>query len=910
MNKMNSIFKKFLYYVFCLTVLMVTLSPVYAEEKINRYDEETQLLLSMGLADPEADQNADATRGEFARIIYQILTNGEYNPPQKQYFTDIPVDDKYYAATAYLCDMGLISGYEDNSFKPYTNISLDEASGILIRILGYQALADMGGDNHDSVRNVSNQIGLYDEFSADMQNSLKFCEMYKLIYNSLFIPMMKSSISGGNVSYEVLPSEGKTLLRSYLEIEWVEGIVTDNSVTAISSESRIPNNSVKIENVVMDNNGIMINDMLGYYVKAYYKTTNDENVLIYITPMERKFRTLSLLPDEIEKLSLSEITYIKDGDLKTKTAKIRTDADYIYNGESVSTLLGGDVENGEIKLVDYDNDGIYDIVFVTKYQNMILTSVNSQKDILIGKFGETVDLSEYENIIYLKDGEEITKDKLKPYDVCAVQLGKKYATVEVFSKVVFGILSSISEDGYSVDGEIYEIAGEYENSDVIKPKLGVEGTFYLGKNDVLVYYEEASTKRVGVAVKLTNLDEDGVVEGGIPIIKIFTTDGIFESFEFKDRIKLNGKNVKKGKIFEKEDIFEDGVFIRQVVQYAIGEQGEITAIDFPDPEKPDTDMLQYASTKRQYRWCSAGTDTIFPAEQIEQEDNRAFFVNEKTWYFKLPENIDDEMYYSVSRGTLPYEHNATLTNTQIIFSTGVSKRFGIADVITTDVKASRSGVWETRSSVVVNVEQVYTENDEICDALTVYQKGSKVTYYAEPGVEVNGLEPGDIIQMTVNEDRIARYRKSYSIRLNKSCVEFYLEMEENGTLDSLGQFYGISDVNSVDSLNYYINKEILENPNTYSTRDNNSWNTDQAGQYVTGTVINRDGDYMLVSTSDGRVLSFLMNENEYEYYKTYAYYSQSNGSRIRTIKASDICVGDNVYVFTEAFSVIDVMVIE
>ena len=903
--------KQIICVLLALATVLGTVTVSFADEPTAKYTSETELLVKMGIADGEADVLGTLTRGEFAKMMFAMLTQNADYKPAEQIFNDVDSKSEYFKSTAYLYSKNLISGYGDGTFRPMAKMSCDEATAILVRVLGYQSMANLNGGYPNGVRIAADEIDLYDNFTADSTSSLMLCEVYKLIYNALFIDMMKYDAQ--DKTYEYLPNNGKTIFSHYQDMEWYDGVLTDNGITAIDGESKLPAGTVKIGDSIIKCDDSSVEDMLGYYVRVFYRLQDDEKTLVHIIPRENKFNVVEISNDEIVDATVTQIVYEPQDSRRSVTAKIKKDADYIYNGESTLTLTKEILESANsIKLIDYNMDEYYDIISVTKIQYMLYSGTNMKQDVVFGKYGESLDIKSYEDVVFIKNGTEIAIDKVLPYEVVTVKAGKKRIVFDVYTEVVVDTLKGIKENEYIVGEKVYPIAEEYKKSGMKLPKLGEEGTFYFSKDGKLVFFEKASAKKVGVAITLKNM---GVyLDNALPKIKIYTTDGKFEEFDFEEKIIVNGKKTKRENIFEDQElyksIFKAGKFERQVIEYVIGEKGEITEIYFADPARPDTDTLQSASDKRSYTYMNSGTWYINPSSTIDKQDNRGIFIQPTTWFFKLPSDVKAERYYSVSQGALPFTHNAGISNIQVFYTSYSNKRTAAASVVTQDVAVSRKGAWPTRQLLVVRVIEGMDKDDNPADILTVYTEGALQTLYATDGARINGLKPGDMIQMITNEDMVVRYRKVYNLELDKTVVDFYLENQAAGTLNKLGEYYGITDPDSVDSLDYYISKEMLETNTTWTIRNTAStYNTSKTSRYVTGKISFLDGKFATVLTDGGEEIPICIDPKMVPYYRTYCYYTQKNGKNIKAIDASDIHVGDKVVVLTEASSVIEIMVI-
>ncbi len=77
------------------------------------------------------------TRAEFAELIYQVAALGTTSSSVKlKEFTDVKSNYKYISAIYYAAGNGIVTGYEDNTFRPENNITRAEVVTMVNRFLG------------------------------------------------------------------------------------------------------------------------------------------------------------------------------------------------------------------------------------------------------------------------------------------------------------------------------------------------------------------------------------------------------------------------------------------------------------------------------------------------------------------------------------------------------------------------------------------------------------------------------------------------------------------------------------------------------------------------------------------------------------------------------------------------------
>ncbi len=83
--------------------------------------------------------NKPITRGELAQIIYSIILP---NPAKECSFTDVDDNHEYYSAICSLEQAGIIDGYADGTFRPYSTVTRAETVTLLNRIINLKADSD------------------------------------------------------------------------------------------------------------------------------------------------------------------------------------------------------------------------------------------------------------------------------------------------------------------------------------------------------------------------------------------------------------------------------------------------------------------------------------------------------------------------------------------------------------------------------------------------------------------------------------------------------------------------------------------------------------------------------------------------------------------------------------------------
>ena len=111
--------------------------------KLSLLNRKDHIAYIAGRTTTQAAPNADITRAEVAAILYRLLTpeaKAAYGTSINR-FKDVPAGAWYGTAVSTLCNMGVITGYQDGTFGPQRNITRAELATILARF------CDSSGNN-------------------------------------------------------------------------------------------------------------------------------------------------------------------------------------------------------------------------------------------------------------------------------------------------------------------------------------------------------------------------------------------------------------------------------------------------------------------------------------------------------------------------------------------------------------------------------------------------------------------------------------------------------------------------------------------------------------------------------------------------------------------------------------------
>ena len=214
----------------------------------------------------------------------------------------------------------------------------------------------------------------------------------------------------------------------------------------------------------------------------------------------------------------SDITFVRTPAEYDAQGNVTTPATYytqnMYSIQGAAADLGlvYAPNNGEVKLLDADNNGKYDYIFVTSYESVIADEVYGQGKKISTKFSGTIDLTnavegkEGYSYTLSKDGAEIAITDIKEYDVLSISATAdlRHMDIVVSDKKVQGSVQSAYKPAGQIDDYVFTIADEEYSianftgragqvgSSVTGLQAGDEGTALIDAFGNMIYFEKTS----------------------------------------------------------------------------------------------------------------------------------------------------------------------------------------------------------------------------------------------------------------------------------------------------------------------------------------------------------------------------------------------------------------------------------
>lgn len=569
--------KKYAVISLILTVLCLkgfACTGVFAENYNDRYDK----LIKLEMIDERAEKDGVISRGEFCGILLRYLDIPVAGGLRQTEFTDVPVNSEYFSEIMTAYQNGLAFGSENRMFYPDEPIKQQDVCVMLIRALGYDNYRNFS--SYNEYASLAANLGIIDGVSLNMNAFLDYSSLLVILDNCLDAKILYGVSTFGD---KVDISECETLLEYKKGIKEYNGIVTSNRFSSLADASDASGEGkIGIDGVFYDIDG-NYDGWLGYDVDFYL---NGDDKIVYIEKTKKNNEML-LIKEDIKSITNDAIEYyIND---KSKSKKVKIAAKYVlFNDEAISgygKLSDIEQNGGCIRLLDCNNDNVYETVFFYEYGEYIVGSVNIEDSVIYDKISNTqikLDQSKDAVIeIYNSDMEIIDLSELKEYDVLDVLMNDsgsgRCTRVYVTRNTVSGNIDETDDEEGTViiDGESVNV------TDICRAMLSIgdEGTLYTNIFGTGIYFEK-NTKTDGYIYGILlwdNVNDDAFDRQEGFYLTLFSSVGETETYKLAETVHLNGKNktMTKQKAFENvAAALEEG----ELIQYKVGD-GIITEIN-------------------------------------------------------------------------------------------------------------------------------------------------------------------------------------------------------------------------------------------------------------------------------------------------------------------------------------------
>lgn len=259
----------------------------------------------------------------------------------------------------YCAGAGILSGDGNGIFRPKDNVTARELAKMLLVTIGHSAGRYTGAGWADAVDQDAEAEGLYDGYTRERSLYISRDDACRMISNALACSVIVG-YDGDVPQYELDEMmTPKTLLEHRFGVKLVTGVLQANAQVDLRDGQPLADGMIHINGYtrdfyVTDRSICYDNSLLGRRVTVYASFGSSYNV-VYGMPGVRASEGYATFREVAELL-----TVLDYGALKTDAQ-----TEYYENFAAADeTCLSADAQSATI--IDHENDGVIDIVLVTR----------------------------------------------------------------------------------------------------------------------------------------------------------------------------------------------------------------------------------------------------------------------------------------------------------------------------------------------------------------------------------------------------------------------------------------------------------------------------------------------------------------------------------------------------------------
>lgn len=602
----------------------------------------------------------------------QSITWNDYLKFILNMMSDTPVDGNMLDLAK---AKGLIS--QDSAQKAYETVYYEDAISVAVRALGYRQLPP--AYEKDDLT-IASELKLTRNMSGTAGAKLNSDQMLVLLYQMLDVKLLQLRIEGGKTTYQ--PSD-ETVLSAYKKIGRKSGMVTANAYTSLYDADGGLAGYITIDDQQYCVSQTKFNDYLGLVVDYYYKTNQSELELVHIVPKAKQNTEITINADLLIGVDkkVTSITYLpNENSAKSVTKSLSKVLKVIYNGKAYPSYRDTDflIQEGNIRLLDHNADGVFDVAFITSYELMVVSQYSESSKRLYGKYTSFSQLSLEDcelnkNLWVYYGGMPTNMSAVSSQSVVLVKrtISGKEPLIQLFVSKdsiegPIGVYDAENSE-VEVDGNLYRLNKGYATSlkegdpEAIKLNAGSRYKFYLDSNGKIAAAELlASATDQYVLLYSLYLSEDDLT-----VAKYVDASNVHHVSEFASSVRVGVKGgYSSGDVYQALAGTAENID-PQVVQIRLDSRGKIKSILRPQQSSGTGDKTAFTHEEKQSMIYRSGTGpssfygkyyvtastVIFATYDITSHSPEDFLVvplsrnylsdSETTKYTFTPYNVDE-----------------------------------------------------------------------------------------------------------------------------------------------------------------------------------------------------------------------------------------------------------------------------
>ena len=575
------------------------------------------------------------------------VTNGPWKDIEEGYWA--------YGYLQSMKDLGIVSGYEDNTFRPENTVTYNEAIKIILNICGYKRYADGMGGYPDGYRKIAEENKLHNGISSSGNAMMSRMDAATLIYNSFKVKLAPEADMDGK--------QDRNFLNDIVGVYTVEGMISATDITSVYGGNPCYKKTAKIGDIsfTFEDDMTDIRDYIGRDVRAFLKKdkSDDSYSLMIFEPTSRDDVTVINNAD-LEKFENNTFTYrTSEESSKTKKITIRNGSAVIYNGkylDGYSKETFEDIGNGTITVIKKSNAD-FDVVFAEAFETGYTETKNEKKKELtdslaendaIIKFDRNLNQDEVVYSIY-DGGKNIIEFESVGEGAINYYRNEEYLKMYYSTATVSGTISSKYEKDdktyLKIGGNEYAVSKRYYEHSGASIMMNADVTAVLDSFGEIAWIANGSAALEGYAYFIRQYKNDA---GDALTIEYYDLDANkVTQANTVSAVRLTNQKGESAKVnAEKLADTLDGY--DGAIKIFKNENEEIERLELPrNSDSEDASALKLVlesndqSTSENYR------DNLRYLSGIRSFSGKAY-INEGTKILNVPQNKTDYNYYSLS----------------------------------------------------------------------------------------------------------------------------------------------------------------------------------------------------------------------------------------------------------------------
>ncbi|MBE7022058.1 MAG: hypothetical protein E7414_02435 [Ruminococcaceae bacterium] len=488
------------------------------------------------------------TRAQAARAVVKALgSNASFSGYLP--FTDVPATHKNYQDIMTAYHLGIVTGSDGETFRPNEYVSKTELLFMTLRAIGYDDVVQtLFGNGASHVLNLADKLDLLEGVEYETLNEpINRADAHRVFYNALLAPDFNMyAAHEGRLVFE----EDADLLRRRHNLVLTQGVVEETRLTSLDGDTKQGKHAVRIGGKAFSDPNGRLDAYIGKNVIiATDQDAPDRILLAWLTGRDEEvvLPASRLISTEADINSGRIIALDDDGDDERYT--LEDNFYVIKNGlvhpyHTTEDLM---LKNGQMRLLDNNRNGIYDVVFLEEYTVHYVAGAFSNETEL------TIVNTEGERILLERDSLSVTNAEGNAQSVNKVAKDtviKLFSTPDgkncriiLYNKPVEGKLTAISDEEAAIDGTTYPLSCFYKDETwAFEPRPGEDVKAFVDEAGEILWMERGSEEWT-----IAFSQKTAIGTGLTPSVtfRMFTQDGTWKEHDVAEKVTLDGVSVTR-----------------------------------------------------------------------------------------------------------------------------------------------------------------------------------------------------------------------------------------------------------------------------------------------------------------------------------------------------------------------------